>query len=52
VIDTKTIENLGAIRELEKDFGLPSDWQPNNHFIEIFIAPFFDRLKHLLEEAK
>jgi len=49
VIDTKAIENLKAIREIEKDFGGRVDWQPSDHFIEIYIAAYFDRLKHLLE---
>jgi hypothetical protein len=52
VIDAKAIGNLRAIRDLEKNFGLPPEGQPSDHFIEIFIAPYFDRLKHLLEGIK
>jgi hypothetical protein len=52
VVDAKAINNLRAIRDLEKHFGLPPDGKPSDHFIEIFIAPYFDRLKHLLEGIK
>ena len=49
VIDTKALQMMRDLRELTKGFS--ADCQPplSSYFIEIFTAPYFDRLKHLLE---
>jgi len=52
VINAKALENLRAIRNLEKSFGLPPEGLSSDFFMEIFIAPYLDRLKHLLEGMK
>jgi hypothetical protein len=52
VINAKALENLKAIRNLGKTFGLPPEGLSSDYFMEIFIAPYLDRLKHLLEGMK
>lgn len=49
VIDTHALEMMRDLRDFTK--GLSADCQPppSSYFIEIFIAPYFDRLRHLLE---